>query len=43
MRGFCSRCKEDRGTGEEWGICFHNYIPICEKCGAYVDLEDQYD
>jgi len=41
MRGFCSRCKEDRGDGEEWGIIFrYDDIPLCEKCGGYVDIWD---
>lgn len=40
MRGFCSRCKEYRGEGEEWGIhCWENF-PMCDKCGSFVDLED---
>jgi hypothetical protein len=40
MRGFCTRCKEDRGDGEEWGIHFWENFPVCDKCGAYVVLDD---
>ena len=43
MRGFCTRCKEYRGEGEEWGIHFWENFPMCDKCGAFVDLEDQDD
>lgn len=43
MHGFCTRCKEDRGDGEEWGIHFWENFPMCDKCGAFVDLEDLKD
>ena len=41
MRGLCTRCKEYRGVGEEWDIHFWENFPMCDKCGAFVDLEDQ--
>lgn len=42
MRGFCSRCKEYRGDDEEWGIVFRwDQFPLCEKCGSYVDIEEE--
>lgn len=40
MRGFCSRCKEYRGEGEEWGIYLWENFPRCDKCDGFVDLED---
>ncbi|WP_255458188.1 hypothetical protein [Nitrosarchaeum sp. AC2] len=40
MKGFCSRCKEDRGEDQEWGIFFKSF-PFCKKCGGFVDLEDE--
>jgi hypothetical protein len=43
LRGFCSREKEWRGDGEEYGIHFWEGFPVCDKCGAFVDLEDVED
>lgn len=41
LRGFCTRCKEYRGEGEEWGIHLWENFPMCDKCGAFVVLEEQ--
>lgn len=43
MIGFCSRCKEFRGDGNAWDILIKNGYPICEKCGASVDVIDGED
>jgi hypothetical protein len=38
MIGFCTRCKEFRGDGHGWGIVLRDGFPVCERCGAYVDV-----
>ena len=39
MQGFCTRCKENRGDGEKFGIHLWEKFPVCDKCGAFVDLD----
>lgn len=38
MIGFCSRCKEYRGDYGDWDIVMQDGYPVCEKCGAFVDV-----
>ena len=42
MRGFCSRCKEYRSDEGEnaWGIVWVDGMPVCEKCGSFVDISE---
>jgi len=40
MKGYCSKCREFRGDGFEWGITLRpsDNFPVCQKCSTYVEV-----
>jgi len=42
MRGYCPKCREYRSDEGEnaWGIKWDDGVPLCEKCGSFVDIFD---
>ena len=43
MKGYCPKCKEYRSDECEnaWGLKWVDGVPICKRCGSFVDVSDE--